>query len=166
MNAVKKIEIKSVFNDIAKVDADVIALKFAREFYGADSAIAMTLSDSVNQLARLSPEIGQFSLVSTEGKIEAKKALFVGVPELLSFRYTQIYEFSKKVLEILKNEDPSVQILAMTIHGVGYGLDETESIISQIHSLVDSLKEGQFPQDLECILIAEKNKSRAKRFKI
>jgi hypothetical protein len=155
----KEIEIRSLGGDITKIQADVIALKFARSFYGADSLVANTLE----QRDKLSPGIGEFSLVATEGKISATKALFIGVPALISFRYGEIYNFSKNVLKILKSEVPQAKTVALTIHGVGYGLDETESVISQIRGLLDALKAGCFPPDLRCISIVERNSARADR---
>jgi hypothetical protein len=163
MFPLRKIEIKSVFNDITDVHADTIALKFAQNFYGADSAVVRKLLGEGQSIGDFSPAIGNFSLVSTADKIGAKKVLLVGVQDLSSFRYNQIYEFSKTVLKILEHNDPEVRTIAMTIHGVGYGLDETESIISQVRGLLDSLKDGQFPQKLERILIVDKNRARAQR---
>jgi len=159
----KEIEIRSLKGDITEIQADVVALKFAREFYGADSIVAMKLSNNQEQLDKLSPEIGKFSLVATKGKISAKNALFLGVPALLSFRYGEIYNFSKNILKILKYEFPQARTIALTIHGVGYGLDETESVISQIRGLLDSLKLGCFPPNLQCILIVDRNSARADR---
>jgi hypothetical protein len=159
----REIEIKSLSGDITEIQADVVALKFARFFYGADSAVAMKLSDGQEQLDKLSPEIGKFSLVATEGKICAKKALFLGVTALSSFRYGEIYNFSKNILKVLKYEFPQVRTVALTIHGVGYGLDETESVISQIRGFLDSLKAGCFPPNLQCILIVDRNTARSNR---
>jgi hypothetical protein len=158
-----KVEIKAEYGDITTFSADVVVLKFAQEFYGADAAVAMSLADYQKQLMNLSPAVGKYSIVATDGKIDAKYALFVGVPSLFLFGYGQIRDFSKRAMEILSAELPDTQHVAMTIHGVGYGLDEVESLLSQLGGLLDAFRVGHIPPILECITIVERNQRRANR---
>ena len=158
---VKEIEIGSLSGDITKIQADAFALKFVRYFYGADSAVANALSDSPEQLDKLSPEISKFSLVATNGKISVRNALFLDALSLLLICYDEIYNFPKNTLKIFKSEFPQARTVALAIHGVGYGLDETECVILQIRGLLNSLKAGCFPPNLQCIFIVDRNWERA-----
>ena len=53
----------------------------------------------------------------------------------------------------------------MTIHGVGSGLDEAESLRSQLAGFIDAFNAGQYPPYLKRISIVEHNLMRAKRLK-
>ena len=54
----------------------------------------------------------------------------------------------------------------MTIHGVGYGLDEAEALQSQLAGLLDSLESNNYPRALERITFVERNEDRAHRLRI
>ena len=49
------------------------------------------------------------------------------------------------------------------LHGVGYGLDESESFESQIAGIVDAIKSGEIPEKLKSIIFAERNIGRFQR---
>ena len=51
------------------------------------------------------------------------------------------------------------------MHGVGYGLDESESFESQIAGFIDAVKSAEIPDQLERITFAERNSGRAERLK-
>jgi hypothetical protein len=53
----------------------------------------------------------------------------------------------------------------VTVHGVRYGLDESESFESQIAGFVDAIKSGEIPERLKIITFAEKNFGRAQRLR-
>jgi hypothetical protein len=53
--------------------------------------------------------------------------------------------------------------VALTVHGVGYGLDEAEAFDAEIAGIVDSIESGNSPRDLEEIVVVESNPDRAKR---
>jgi hypothetical protein len=46
--------------------------------------------------------------------------------------------FARKSLAVLATTLPSVSRVAMTLHGVGYGLDEVESFRSELAGLLDA----------------------------
>lgn len=54
----------------------------------------------------------------------------------------------------------------MTVHGVGYGLDEAEALRSQLVGYFDALETGDFPQRLEKITLVERNEERARRLSL
>src|SRR5437868_12127185 len=83
--------------DITTFEADVVALKYAQDFYGADQTIAYKLADKGISLENLRPPIGEYRLVATRGSIGAHDVLFVGVPPLGALGYEQIRGFSTQV---------------------------------------------------------------------
>lgn len=46
---------------------------------------------------------------------------------------------------ILAQEAPNTKHIAMTIHGPGYGLVETEAVLSQFAGLIDGIRINLFP---------------------
>lgn len=152
-------------DDITTVDADVVALKYAQEFYGADGAVASRLENAGISVDRLQPARGAYSLVDTNAAIAARQVLYVGTPILLFFRYQEIREFSERVLALLTSDAPDTRHLAMTIHGVGYGLDEVESLLAQVAGCLDALQAGTVPPRLERIAIVERNEDRVRRLR-
>lgn len=157
------IELRLQQGDITTIKAEVVALKYAQKFHGADSGVAVALQQVGWTLEGLSPHIGEQQLVETRGGIAAPSALFVGVPSLDSFDYSEIRHFSETVLRTLAQKAPQTHHLAMTIHGVGYGLDEVEALLAQIGGYVDAIQREQFPQLLTTITIVERDLGRLQR---
>lgn len=149
------------YGDILRIDSDVLILKYAQHFYGVDKTISGLLAP--DDWGRFAPHVGGHVLADTYGKIAARRVLFVGVPSWDNFDYAQIRIFSERALEILANEVPSVRQVAMTMHGVGFGLDETESFLAQIAGILDAASSDQYPRFLERITIVENNQMRAER---
>jgi hypothetical protein len=91
--------------------------------------------------------------------------LYIGVPPLFQFSYPQIREFAANALGILAREAPDITHLAMTVHGVNYGLDEVESFLAQFAGFLDALQRGDGPPALERISIVDLNKGRVQRLR-
>lgn len=89
------------------------------------------------------------------------KQILNGVGPLRQFGYGEIRAFGRKVLEALADEASQVRHVALAIHGPGYGLDETEAFDSEVAGLLDALRSGDFPADLNQITIVEANAERA-----
>lgn len=157
----REIAISVVEGDVIDFDADVLALKYAQELYGADRAVYDRLK-SVYPLPRL-PELSGFTFDDTRGSISPRHVLFVGVRPLRSFGYAEIREFSHKALASLAGEAPSVRHVALTIHGPGYGLDEVEAFESELAGVVDAATSGDIPAALTTVSFVEKNQARARR---
>jgi hypothetical protein len=154
-------EISVSCSDIVDFVCDVVVLKYAQEFYGADWLIASRISDDPAQ--DISPRPGQHLLLPANGRIAAKQALFVGVPPLYELGYSAIREFANRAMQILAKNMPSAKYIALTIHGPGYGLDETECFLAQIAGLVDAFRSKAVPPFLQQITIVEKNQGRSAR---
>jgi hypothetical protein len=141
--------------DITSFDADVLALKYAQAFYGTDATIASLLRKVGTPVEMLRPLTGDFRYVETQHCIQARYALFVGTRDLMYFDYQDIRTFSARVLDILAQQAPQTRHLVMTIHGVGFGLDETEALLSQFAGYMDAMLGSHFPPSLQYITILD-----------
>lgn len=145
--------------DIRNFSCDVLVLKFAQNFFGADELVANLLRP--NRLVELSPRPGKFVLLPSQGKLAARNILFVGTLPPNEFDYGQVREFANTSLRILAEQMPTTEHVAMTIHGAGFGLDEKESFTAQIAGLFDALRQNAAPPSLKRITIVDRNPERA-----
>ena len=118
--------------DATLYQCDVLVLKYAQAAYGVDAAVVEKLDSSGINGAALLPEPSAYSIIDTQGALNAKFVLFVGVNDLTQFGYQQIREFSRKALATLATEVPNTQHVATTLHGAGFGLDEAEAFDFEI----------------------------------
>lgn len=162
----RAVQFTVVEGDITKIDADVIALKYAQSFYGADRIVADRLmtAKAVND-DQVWPEVSGYIYVKTKGAVKATHALFVGTPRLRQMGYKQLREFSARTLSALAETAPETRHLAMTIHGPGFGLDEIEALLSQVNGYFDAIQGGQIPPALQRITIVEMSANRVERLR-
>lgn len=151
------LDITVVCADIVSYPADVAILKYAQALLGADLAMAQAMKSKPD------PAPGEHVWLANRRNVAAGQVLFVGVPPLHRFNYPDIRDFAGRALAIVGREAPSTRQIAMTMHGVTYGLDEREAFLAQLAGLLDAQKNGQLPPFLEQITIVEKNPSRAAR---
>ena len=159
----RSLTISVACEDIRKFKADVVALKHAQEYYGADLLVAQALEKRGMDPREFRPGIGESRLIRTAGAIAAASVLMVGVPRLRHFRYEAIREFAAVALRALAAEAPDTRAVGMTIHGPGYGLDEVEALLSQLGGYFDALRDGKIPVSLEAISFVEVRSERAER---
>ncbi len=155
--------IKIVNGNVEDFACDVLVLKYAQGFHGADSAVARLLSGSVFGPSNIAPLPGEFVLFPGNGKVAAKFILFVGVERLIKFGYSQIREFTRFALQLLSLRLPDATNIAMTMHGVGYGLDEREAFLAQLGGLIYAMKHEHEKYSSYKITIVEKNWKRSNR---
>jgi hypothetical protein len=151
--------------DALTFEADIICLKHAQAFYGADEYAATKLIGAGIAESELRPAQGEYRLIATRGAIQPKRALFVGVPNLFHFGYAEIRSFAYRALCIVAQDAPSSEIMTMTIHGPGFGLDEVEAIRSQVAGLLDAIQEGRMPPQLKTLSIVDRNPTRVDRLR-
>jgi hypothetical protein len=156
------VNVEVVHGDALDVDADVLALKYARYFYGVDDEVAKLLQRHV-AISEMSPPVGGSSIIPARGLIAARHALFMGVVDLYEFGYRQIRQFSIDVLAYLAEEAPSTRVIALTLHGPGYGLDESECFLSELGGIVEAVTLGSYPPELARVKIVEVDDRRAER---
>lgn len=160
------LRLKLVNADIAQFPCDVVVLKYAQHFYGADRFISKLLVDRMGiKLSKLQPDIGQYRVIDSEGHMGCKYVLFSGVQELWSFSYPEISDFSKSAIVKSVQMLSGIRSIAFTIHGTGYGLDELEVLKSQIRGIKQALEDVAKSNAIETIYIVEKDKDCFERLK-
>ena len=156
--------IEVLASDATTVEADVLALKYAQARYGLDAYVAQRLLESGHPQEIMSPKPGGFRILEGQG-VAARHVLFVGVEPLWEFEYQQIRAFARKVLVSLAGQLPDTRRLIVTVHGPGYGLDESESFESQLAGFLDAIESSDVPEGLETITFVERNRGRADRLR-
>jgi hypothetical protein len=149
-----------ICGDVLETACDVLVLKYAQKFYGADLAVADALGLRKKQF-QLPP--GQHLLLPTAGKVSARHVLLIGVQPLYDFTYSEIRSFSNHALAILEEAAAESQSVAMTMHGIGYGLDEREAFTAQVAGLMEFLTASASPSRVRQILIVEREPNRSHR---
>lgn len=150
--------------DVLKFKVDVLALKYAQELHGVEHLVIRHISDEAKPPISL-PKISEIQFIDTNGKIGAKTVLLVGVKPPEEYKYQSIREFGRKVLTSLVMEAPQTRHLGLTVHGIGYGLDETKSFKALVLGLSDAITSGSYPRQLEQITIVEQNAARVIRLR-
>jgi hypothetical protein len=143
--------------DVIGKAGDVLALKHSSGFHGVDRLVAQRLG-----LER-GPEVGEVTIVESRGGVQAEEVLFVGVVGLSQLRYGEIRAFAARVVETLATQRPACGHLLMTLHGVGFGLDETEAFLAQIGGLRDAIDGDHAPDSLRRVTIVELDEDRVER---
>lgn len=159
----ESIEIAVEVGDVLQFRGDVLVLKYAQAFYGADWAVSNALTPGRGE--SFTPDVGDYVITGSKDKLPYNEVLFVGTVSLNLFDYAQIRLFSRQSLGILSHEAPSTRHVAMTIHGVGAGLDETECFLAQLAGILDAIYENKYPRLLERISIVERDEARAMRLR-
>jgi hypothetical protein len=160
---VNEVAISVQSGDALRTDCDVLALKYAQALYGVDAEAVSTLEGAGMSIQPLLPKQDGFRLIPTNEAVAANHVLFVGVSDLRRFDYAGIRSFATRTLSALAAALPSTKRLTMTVHGVGYGLDESESFRAELAGLLDALESGDYPAKLENVVIIERNAARAAR---
>jgi hypothetical protein len=125
--------------DVLEAASDLLLLKYAQGFYGADRAAALRLaSAAVCAQAELQPRPGDFVVMETRGSMAPKRVMFLGTPPLRSFTYNQMEIFARRAIEKIADLGLPVRVLTTTVHGTGYGLDGGEAL----QRLVRGFREG------------------------
>lgn len=151
------IEISVQCADVASIPADLLLLKHAQNFYGADLAIAARLTErGICSEADISPDNGQHVLIETGAAIAAQRTLFLGTSRLRDFRYRDMTQFARRAIKVINENRLTVRTLSTTVHGAGYGLDVAESLRALIFGFQQGLAATPLSQ-LERIIFAERN---------
>ena len=158
-----EIFIEVQLGDALDLPADVLALKYAQSFYGVDDLVSQRLVEAGHHRSRLQPAPGGFCLMPRVEGIAADRVLFVGVVPLSEFYYKEIRAFGYEVLSSLADTAPETRHVALTLHGPGYGLDETEAFESEVAGLLEAVQNGDAPKDLEKLTVIEDNLKRVRR---
>jgi hypothetical protein len=146
--------------DALEFAADALVLKYAQAPYGADKkAIALT-----GIAARDLPPPDGFRIVRNPPGLQARALIFLGVVGFREFRYKEVRGFARRALATVAREVPDAREIALTTHGVGFGLDEIESFDSELAGILDAVRAGEVPVALQRVSILEIGRDRARRF--
>jgi hypothetical protein len=149
--------------DALALAADVLALKHAQGLFGVDLKVFQRLSARDVRLQQALPPPGGSLLVPSRESVAAADVLFIGVEPLGQFDYESIRRFSRVVLSTLQVSRPDTRHVAMTLHGVGFGLDEAEAFRAEVAGLLDALEAQAMPPALERVTIVERDPGSAER---
>ncbi len=150
--------------DISDARADVVLLKHAQNFYGADSAVANRLESVGIPRSQLEVPVGDHRFVETQGTIGAPLALFLGTVRLGQLGYHEIRQFAARALKALESRS-GIRHIACTVHGTNYGLDEDEAALALVGGLVEAFLRGAGPESLERITVVELRPKRVERLR-
>ena len=158
----REVELTLQEGDIASIDADVVVLKYARKFHGADAHVMTRLvAKGAVGAQDLQPDDGDHVLVDGGGAIGARRVLFLGAPSIWRMGYAGVLRLGARALPILAAELGEAKHVALTIHGPGFGLDEVEAALSLAAGLKSAIDNGTVPDALERITIVEHSHRRA-----
>src|SRR6516164_7796505 len=135
-------DIRVLQGDALEISADVLVLKYAQALYGVDQLVVNRLEVTRPEVPDNLPKPGDFRLINTGGLLAADSVLFVGVNPLYAFKYEAIREFSKRALTSLAGAKPAASHIAFTLHGAGYGLDESEAFRAEVAGILDAVETG------------------------
>ena len=156
----KPVKLSVTQSDVTEVDADVLLLKYARAFHGADEKVAYRLMRrGVCVEDEITPESGETRLIETNGTIAASRVLFLGTPRLGRFRYKEMRNFARRAISELDQIKHPVKRLLTTVHGAGYGLDIEEAMQAMIFGFQQGVASGAAPE-LEEIMFVERKQQR------
>jgi hypothetical protein len=155
-------DIRVLQGDALEIAADVLVLKYAQALYGVDELVVERLEAAGLTVHDILPRPGACRLIGTGGHLAAGSVLFVGVVPLGAFGYEAIREFSKRAMMSLAAISADVSHVAFTLHGAGYGLDESEAFRAELAGILDSTALPQGAR-VERVTIVERNAGRARR---
>lgn len=159
--------IEGVRVEVEKADAldrptDVLVLKYAQSLYGVDRA-------AVQRMAGLAapdfPEIGGHTVIRRPSGLAARTLLMVGTPPLQDFSYRDIREIGRNALRIPHHERLRAEEICLTLHGVGFGLDEAEAFRAEIAGVIEALRSGVVESSLRTVTILERDADRVDRLR-
>ncbi|CAN5400755.1 hypothetical protein BH10PLA2_BH10PLA2_14380 [soil metagenome] len=126
--------------DVTAAPSDLLLLKYARDFYGADKLVAERLVASNRYKAKaMRPEPGDFVIVDSSGVIAPRQVMFLGTPELPAFNYDEMYVFARTALLNIKKLGLAVRDITTTVHGSNCGFDAETSLENLVRGFRDEL---------------------------
>ena len=157
----RDVKFQIAFSDVTRYATDALVLKHAQALYGADAVVYDRLQNAGISVSL--PDEGEIAVVETTGALAARNVIFLGVQPLFRFGYPNIREFARAAVESVADRVPNAHEIALTIHGPGYGLDDMEAFEAELAGLIDALRTGRTPPQLNRIAFVEHDERRAER---
>lgn len=161
MGSAAGIEIRILDEDALAYSVEVLVLKHAQASYGLDEQVVGRIGMPTQQL----PIPGGYRMFREPSGVAAGAVMFIGVKPLREFSYPDIREFGYKALCSVASAVPHATEVALTLHGVGYGLDEVACFEAIVAGLLDAVRDDDIPRGLRVITFLELNAGRAARMR-
>lgn len=147
--------------------ADALILKHAQMILGLDEAVYRRLLPLGVDESYFCPIDGESYLFDSRGGISARSVIVVGSPSPINFDYRNVREIATTALSRLRQapQEMEFQEVAMTLHGVGIGLDENEAFKSLIEGIRHAIQNEKSPTKLRKLCIIERDPRRANRLR-
>jgi hypothetical protein len=156
--------VEVVQGDVLDFHADVLALKYAQHYYGSDAAVSQRLMKKAKAAEEeLQPAPGKWVWIEPGKALPSKRVLFVGVPPLIKFGYTEIADWTRQSLALCGRDYPEAKHIALTLHGPGFGLDEIEALNAELRGVSEAVKGGEAPPALQRVSVVERKAARVER---
>ncbi len=152
------VEIEVAGADALAFEADVLVLKHAQESLGVDAEAKRRLGLDLD--IRLRP--GEVLKVEDQVAVTPANVIFLGVPSLQRFGYAEIRLFGRRAFGLVGEELPEARHMAITLHGVGFGLDETACLEEEVSGLIEGAADATAGA-IERVTIVERDPRRAER---
>ena len=147
--------------DALRFKADILILKYAQNLYGVDKAAYNSFKIAGSNITL--PARGEHQFEPAYHILGVDRVLFIGVEPISDFGYGEIRDFGRRAMTILGTERPKTRHVALTVHGVGFGLDENESFEAELAGVIEAITQNEYPESLEEITFVENNESRSAR---
>ena len=152
-----EIEFRVLEQDGLSYAVDVLVLKHAQALYGLDArVVARTGVDRASL-----PAAGAYRQFAGLQGIAAQTVVFVGTRPKSEFSYSDCRQFGSMALASVKSTNASE--VALTLHGIGYGLDEVECFDAEVAGLLDAIESDDVPSSVRTITFLEIDAGRAAR---
>lgn len=132
----------AVLEDITRVEADLLLVKYAQAFYGVDALVVRRLNEhGVCAYGELQPGIGESVIVETRGAIAAKRVMLIGTLPLEHFGKAEMQELARLSIRIIKEKKLPVATVVSPIHGRMYGICAEDSLESLVRGFILGLRD-------------------------
>jgi hypothetical protein len=138
-----------------------LVLKYAQASYGVDQIAVAVAGIDPGSL----PEPGNALLIPAPRGLVPRNLLILGVEPISVFGYRSVRDFSRRALAEATEISPPVREITLTLHGVGFGLDEDAAFASEVAGLIDAIDAGAFPAHLGSVSIVERSQRSAERMR-
>jgi hypothetical protein len=155
------IELRILTEDALSYRSDLLVLKYAQNSFGVD----LRATDAARINPVILPNPGRTLLIKKPTNIASENLMFIGTESIGKFDYRSIRDFSRRALAAAGELDYSVREIALTLHGVGFGLDETEAFESEVAGIVEAIDTEKYPRRLRAVTFLELKEDRARRLR-
>jgi TIR domain len=149
-------DIEVAHSDITQVQADLLVMKHADGFYGADRLVASRIGFNGHV------QKGRELFIPAKG-LAAPEVLFIGVGPLRDFSYEDMRLFGCRSVQLSREHVRPIKHFALTIHGPGYGLDAEQAFLSMIGGIVSEW--SREPSSLIKVTVADRSEDRCNQLR-